>query len=130
MTVRRIAYTIATAISRRTGRALTGAHNSTDRLRAVLANLVARVNGDRLTAASYLAQVGADAEFIRRYGSAYGKTATGIHRETYGTDPARDGLAVVTRHGRPALVRVNTYPTAVLAKAAARYARTAEMIGA
>lgn len=131
MLIHRIVRRITTQASQRANRVLVGTHNSVTRLRSVLANLVSRVNGNHATAAAYLTStLGADAEFVRRYGSVYGKAATKAYREQYGTDPARDGLAVVRRNGHPALVRVNTYPRAVLADAAAHCPRTAALIGA
>jgi hypothetical protein len=119
----RAAYT---ATSRRTNRTRIGAARSVTRLRAVLANLASRVNGDRVTAAAYLTSIGADDDTIRRYASQVGKHATRIQRDS-GAEPARNGLAVV---GHRRLVAVNTYPAAVLAEATKAYARTSHLIGA
>lgn len=132
MTVHRIAAAIRTAFTTlgRHQRNRVGSSTSTTRLRAVLANLAARVNSNRATAADYLANVlGADADFVRRYGSVFGKTATKLMRES-GTEPTRNGLAVVIRHRHASLVEVNTYPVEVLAAAARAYGRTAALIGA
>lgn len=124
-TAARAAYTQAAG---RAHRVLAGASNSVTRLRTVLASLAARVNGNRVTAADYLTNVlGADADFVHRYGSVYGKTATKLMRES-GAEPKRNGLAVVTRHRHASLVEVNTYPVEILRAAAANYARTATLL--
>lgn len=126
MTVRHIARTIATAISRRANRALVGTATSAKRLRAVLAGLVARVNGDRLTAAAYLASIGADDDTIRRYSAQVGIRASKTMR-ALGAEPARDGLALVARRR---LVACNTYPAAILADTVRDYPKTSHLIGA
>lgn len=127
MLIRQIARRITTPISRRANRARIGRSGTVTRLRAVLVNLAARFNGRRATAAEFLASIGADAEFVRRYGSVFGKTATKILRER-GVEPKRNGLAVIVRHRHAALVEVNTYPVDVLAAAAKQYARTAPLL--
>ena len=127
MTIRPLARRITTATSRRANRILAGTFKSVARLNANLARLVRRVNGDRVTAAAYLTSIGADDDTIRRYASQLGKHATRIMRES-GAEPKRNGLAVITRHGRAGLVEVNTYTAAVLADATAGYTRTAHLV--
>jgi hypothetical protein len=71
-----------------------------------------------------MASIGADADTIRRYASQLGIRTSKLMREQ-GTEPARDGLALV---GHCRLVEVNTYPVAVLAAAAKSYGRTAALL--
>jgi hypothetical protein len=112
--------------SRRANRARIGRSDSATRLRAVLANLTARHNGLRATAAEFLASIGADADTIRRYASQLGIRTSKLMREL-GAEPARNGLAVITRRRHAALVEVNTYPRELLAAAAVDYNRTAHL---
>lgn len=124
MLIHRLARRIATTVSRRATRALVGTATSAKRLRAVLANLVARVNGDRLTAAAFMASIGADADTIRRYAAQVGIRASKLMR-TLGAEPARNGLALVA-HRR--LVACNTYPAAVLADTIRDYPKTSHLL--
>lgn len=104
-----------------------GRHDSPARRAYNLRQVAARVNTGQLTAAGYLAeQLHADADFTRRYSSPFGRTAAAVYREQYGTEAPETGLDVRGKR----LVRVRAYTTAVLEKAAAKYARTANLIGA
>jgi hypothetical protein len=119
----------------RAARVRVGRHDSVARYRAVLEATARRANGIRATAAAYLTGLGADAEFIRRFASQFGKAATRIHRDRLHAEPALDGLAIISARGRhgarhPRLIEVNTYPVAILAHAARSYPRTATLIGA
>jgi hypothetical protein len=77
-----------------------------------------------LTAADYLAALGADSEFRRRFSSSFGRVAAKVYRAEYGTEPARIGWAVA--HGR--LTPVFAYTAAVLEKAAVTYVRTQPLL--
>lgn len=87
----------ADAAPQRTGRAArvrVGHHMSVARRRAVLDALCARFNGALITAAAYLrGVVGADEEFVDRYGSAFGTKVSKAYQATFGRKPQRFGLA-------------------------------------
>lgn len=102
-----------------------GRFNSPARRAYNLRLIAARVNAGQHTAAGYLAdELHADADFVRRYSSSYGKTAAAVYREQYQAEPVKSGLDVRGHH----LVRVYAYTVAVLEKAAARYARTQPLL--
>lgn len=118
----------------KTGRAArtryAGTAMSVARRQAVLGALVARINGDRLTAAAYLADaLHADAGFIRSYASKFGEAVATAWRAFYGADPKRDGWAWTGR----LLVRVFAYSAdemPILDAAADAYPRTAALLAA
>jgi len=69
--------TVVRILRSRANRVRTGNHMSVARRLAVLDAYVARFNVGRLTAASYLTKVlGMNADFVRRFASGFGKTAT------------------------------------------------------
>lgn len=112
----------------RAARVRVGRFNSVARRRDVLARLVERVNAGRTTAAEYLTGIGADAEFIRRFASPFGREIAKQYRTKFGTEPVKAGLALVHRR----LVRVFAYATdelPILDAAARTYARTAALVG-
>jgi hypothetical protein len=127
MTIHTPAAAAFTPTGRRANRVRIARSNSATRLRAVLANLTARFNGRRATAAEFLASIGADADTIRRYASQVGKITTKLMREQ-GVEPKRNGLAVIVRHHHAALVEVNTYPRELLAAATRQYGHTAHLL--
>jgi len=115
----------------KTGRAArirVGNHMSVARRQAVLAAVADRHNTGKTTAAQYLADViGADEAFVHSYASPYGKACAKVYREQFGAEPQRCGLAVRGRR----LVAVLAYSEdelPVLAKGAAEYRRTAELL--
>ena len=113
MIVRRIARNITT--------------QAASRLRAVLANVVARANRGKVTVAEYLEGLGADADLIRRYLGPLGKRVKAAYAEVHGADPKRNGLAIVGHH----LVRTYTYTPAdlgILRDATAGYGRVAHLV--
>jgi hypothetical protein len=124
MLIHRVARHIATQASRRANRVRIGSHQTVTRLRAVIANLVARVNGNRVTAAAFLASIGADNDTIRRYAAQVGIRASKLAR-SLGAEPSRDGLAVVA-HRR--LVVCNTYPVEILAETVRDYPKVAALL--
>jgi len=75
-----------------------GRHDSVTRRLFNLAALVARVNAGRLTAASYLAELGADGDTIRRYAATLGKKIKAAYEAKRGTQPERTALALVGHH--------------------------------
>jgi|GEM_PF-4075456 len=104
-----------------------GSTMSTARRRAVLLRLAERVNSGVLTAASYLRDLGADDDTVRRYASTLGKRVKAL-AAAKGITPALSGLAVVGRR----LVRCLAYSPAeieILRSATADYTRTAHLIG-
>jgi len=113
MTIRRITRRITT--------------QATSRLRAVLANVVARTNRGKVTVAEYLESLGADADLIRRYAPTLGKHVKAAYAAAYGVEPKRTGLAVVGHH----LVRAYAYSPAdlgILHAATAGYGRVAHLV--
>lgn len=121
------------AAPQRTGRAArirVGHHMSVARRRAVLDALCARSNGALITAAAYLrAVVGADEEFVDRFGSAFGTKASKAYQAAYGQKAERVGIA---RRGLR-LFTVFAYAADeafVLAAAASSYGRTRALIAA
>lgn len=103
-----------------------GRFNTPERRRDVLARLVARVNANVVTAASYLKQLGADDDTIRRYASQVGKRAKAL-AAAKGITPTLSGLALVGRH----LVRCLAYDAAdteILRAAVADYPKTSHLI--
>ena len=105
-----------------------GAFNSVTRRQYNLRLIAQRVNAGVLTAASYLRDLGADDETIRRYASQLGKRVKSM-AAAKGITPALSGLAVVGRH----LVRCLAYDIRdieILRTATAEYQRTAHLIGA
>lgn len=77
-----------------------------------------------LTAAGYLASLGADDEFRRRFSSSFGRVAAKVYRAECNAEPARSGWAVVS--GR--LTPVFAYTATVLEKAAVSYPRTQPLL--
>jgi hypothetical protein len=110
----------------RAARTRVGHHMSVGRRHDVLDALVSRTNGDQITAAAYLAELGADADFIKSYASPFGKAIARVYREV-GREPERIGLARVGRR----LVPVFAYAEAdrqLLDAAAQAYPRTAALL--
>jgi len=141
MTVHRIARRIATQASRRANRALTGSFNSVTRLYAVRRAYLTRraeqhnaalAEAGHYTAAQYLRRVvGASAEFVAAYASAFGRAAAKAHRALFDTEPVQNGLTVIGNH--PRFTQIATYGPdtyAALEKAAANHKATASLIGA
>lgn len=88
--------------------------------------VAARVNAGVVTVAGYLAEIGADADTIRRYASQVGKKAKALAAEK-GINAAPAGLAVVGRH----LVRCLAYGRAdveILRAAVAGYGRVSHLL--
>ncbi len=114
--------------AQRTRHAKPGRFDSAERRRFNLTLIAARVNSGVLTAASYLKQLGADDDTIRRYASQLGKRVKAL-AAAKGITPTLAGLAVVGRR----LVRCLAYSPAeieILRSATADYTRTAHLIGA
>jgi hypothetical protein len=81
-------------------------------------------NRSVLTAAGYLASIGADAETIRRFASSFGRKVAQAYRAATGSEPTRNGLALV----RGQLMRVFAYgDRALLASVARDYHATAAL---
>lgn len=81
-------------------------------------------NRSVLTAAQYLAALGADSDTIRRYASAFGRKVAQAYRSATGSEPVRSGWAVA--HHR--LIPVYAYgrdQAALLATVARAYKPTA-----
>lgn len=86
-------------------------------------------NRQVLTAAQYLASLGADSETIRRYASSYGRALAKAYRSATGQEPQQSGWAVA--HHR--LVPVFAYDrehASPLADVAGAYKHTAHLAGA
>ena len=115
--------------ARRTRRATKpGRFDSVTRRQFNLRLIAARVNASVVTAASYLRDLGADDDTIRRYASQLGKRVKAL-AAAKGITLTLSGLAVVGRH----LVRCLAYDAAhveILRTATAEYQRTAHLIGA
>lgn len=106
-----------------------GHHMSVQRRIIVLDAVVERANVGRITAAEYLAQLGADEAFINSYASPYGRAVAKAYRSAFGAEPARSGLA---RRG-VRLVPVFAYTADeadALYEAAQDYKRTREFLAA
>ena len=113
----------------RAARVRVGHHMSVQRHIAVLDALVERTNAGRITAAEYLAELGADEAFIHSYASPYGRAVAAAYRSAFGAEPVKSGLA---RRGLR-LVPVFAYAadeSQVLYEAAWTYKRTAEFLAA
>ncbi len=111
----------------RAARVRVGNHMSAARRQAVLRAVADRFNTGKVTTAGYLASIGADPEFVRRFCGPFGAAVAKVYREQHGAEPAREGLDVRGRR----LVRVNSYraaDAAVLAQGARNYRRTAELL--
>ena len=109
---------------RRTGKP--GRFNSPARRAWTLARLAERVNTGVLTAASYLRDLGADDDTIRRYASQLGKRVKAL-AATKGVQPTLSGLAVVGRR----LVRCLAYDVRdveILRAATAGYGRISHLL--
>lgn len=105
-----------------------GSLNSVTRRQYNLRLIAQRANAGVLTAASYLRDLGADDETIRRFASQLGKRVKAL-AAAKGVQPSLMGLAVVGRH----LVRCLAYDirdVEILRTATAEYQRTAHLIGA
>jgi hypothetical protein len=106
-----------------------GRHNSATRRAFNLAALAARFNAGRVTVASYLTELGADADTIRRYAATLGKHVKAAYGAKYSAEPVRNAIAIVGRR----IVRAFAYDagdTEILRAATAGYGRTASLIGA
>lgn len=105
-------------------------HMSVARRTAFVGTLVARWNAGRVTAEAWLAEsLGADAEFVRRYASPFGREVAKVYRARFGAEPPRSGSAWRSRM----LVDCFAYsaeelPT--LEEAARTYKRTALLLAA
>lgn len=89
--------------------------------------MLAYRNAGKVTTADYLAAIGADAETIRRFASPFGRKVAQAYRAATGSEPTRNGLALV----RGQLMRVFAYADRGLLDATARdYHATAALIGA
>lgn len=85
--------TTARVLRSRTARIRIGHHMSVARRYAVLDAYVARINGNLITAASYLAGIGASRAFIDRFGSAFGAKVSKAYQARFGRKPTRTALA-------------------------------------
>jgi len=104
-----------------------GRHDSATRRAFNLAALVARFNRGKVTVASYLTELGADADTIRRYAATSGKHVKAAHQAKYSAEPVRGGLAVVGRR----IVRAFAYDagdTEILRAAVAGYGRVSHLL--
>lgn len=89
--------------------------------------MLAYRNAGKTTTADYLASLGADTDTIRRFASPFGRKVAQAHRAATGSEPTRNGLALV----RGQLMRVFAYADrALLATVAREYHATANLIGA
>jgi hypothetical protein len=89
--------------------------------------MLAYRNAGRTTAADYLAEIGADADTIRRFASPFGRKVAQAHRAATGNDPAQSGAALV----RGQLMRVYAYADRALLDGVARdYHATATLVTA
>lgn len=87
--------------------------------------MLAYRNAGRVTAADYLAQIGADDDTIRRFASPFGRKVAQAYRVATGSEPAQSGAALV----RGQLMRVFAYADRALLDGAARdYHATAALI--
>ena len=80
-----------------------------------------------LTAAQYLASLGADSETIRRYASSYGRALAKAYRSATGSEPVQSGWAVA--HHR--LIPVYAYQredAEILRQAAVSYPKTSFLL--
>lgn len=129
MTVHQIARSIATAISRRAGRALAGNAMSATRRYAVLDAYVARHNEGTVTAGQYLTEIlGVDRETAAPLWGPLGKAIKKAYVALHGEDPAK--IRLTTEHKR--LHRAIGYLIGepALAIGTSTYPRTAALIGA
>ncbi|ACU71854.1 hypothetical protein Caci_2945 [Catenulispora acidiphila DSM 44928] len=121
--------TTARVLRTHAARTRVGTHMSVARRYAVLDALIARTNGALITAASYLAGIGADQAFIDRFGSAFGTKASKAYQAKFGCKSRRTGLA---RRGLRLFdafaYTANEMP--ILNEAARSYARTSNLIAA
>jgi hypothetical protein len=102
-------------------------HDSPARRAFNLAALVARFNRGKVTVASYLTDLGADADTIRRYSATLGKHVKAAYQAKFHAEPVRGGLAVVGRR----IVRAFIYDAGdveILRAATAAYGRTAGLV--
>lgn len=84
-------------------------------------------NRSVLTAAQYLASLGADSDTIRRYASAFGRKLAQAYRSATGSEPVQSGWAVA--HHR--LIPVYAYQredAEILRHAAASYPKTSFLL--
>lgn len=120
--------TTARVLRSRTARIRIGHHMSVARRYAVLDAHVARHNAGRATAAAYLTEVlGADANFVRRFASGFGKAATAAHLARTGAKPRRNCIA---RVGRRRFVECFSYDLRDLVEAAHTFKHTATLVNA
>jgi hypothetical protein len=88
--------------------------------------MLAYRNAGKTTTADYLASIGADAETIRRFASSFGRKVAQAYRAATGSEPTRNGLALV----RGQLMRVFAYgDRGLLASVARDYHATAALAG-
>lgn len=112
--------------SQRARSAKPGRFDSAQRRRFNLAQVAARVNSGVVTAASYLRDLGADDDTIRRYASQLGKRVKAL-AAAKGITPTLAGLAVVGRR----LVRCLAYDirdVEILRAATADYGRVSFLV--
>jgi hypothetical protein len=104
-----------------------GRFNSPVRRAYTLGRLVERVNTGRVTVASYLADLGADADTIRRYSATLGKHVKAAYQAKYSVEPVRSAIAVVGRR----IVRAFAYDAGdaeILRAAVAGYGRVSHLL--
>lgn len=142
MTVHHIARDIATPISRRATRTLTGTATSAKRHHAVTAATADRWNrvhhpAPYLTVAAYMTgTLGMDADDARRYAPPLGRKVHQAYAAKFGHAPTDTVLVVVGRGpalAHPKLVAATAYEPgdiAVLNAGARNYKRTSALIGA
>jgi hypothetical protein len=88
--------------------------------------MLAYRNAGKVTTADYLADLGADDETIRRFASSFGRKVAQAHRAATGSEPTRNGAALV----RGQLMRVFAYADRALLEATARdYHATSALLG-
>src|ERR1700744_3998060 len=95
----------------RAARPRIGHHMSPARRRAVLTAHVTRFHAtaNTVTAANYLASIGADTDTIRRFAAQLGIQIAKAYRTESRVDPAQTGLAVAGLPVRPFLVPTFAY---------------------
>lgn len=87
--------------------------------------MLAYRNAGKTTTAEFLASIGADTETIRRFASAFGRKVAQAYRAATGSEPTKNGAALV----RGQLMRVFAYADReLLANVARGYHATAALV--
>ena len=87
--------------------------------------MLAYRNAGKVTTAEFLASIGADADTIRRFASAFGRKVAQAYRAATGSEPTKNGAALV----RGQLMRVFAYADRSLLESTARgYHATAALV--